>query len=184
MTPLPQNTTTFPIRKPNRLKYYNYASNGAYFITMCSKNRECVFGKISTGVHPKVELSRIGRVVDTVIKEIPVHYSGIKVGNYVIMPNHIHLILLAQHGVSAGENGRLLAAPTTASATHHVTISSVIKQFKMYISKQCNTSIWQRSFHDHIIRNEQDYVRIWEYIDNNPVSWLDDCFYVHEPQND
>jgi len=80
------------------------------------------------------------------------------------MPNHIHIIIVLQ----CGENGRPKVAPT---------ISRIIQQFKGSISKQIGFSIWQKLFHDHIIRNEKKYQKIWEYIDTNPLKWEDDCYF-------
>ena len=80
------------------------------------------------------------------------------------MPTHIHLILQ----INTDENGRPMVAPT---------ISTVIQQMKGYVTKQLSRSIWQKLFHDHVIRNENDYPIIWEYIENNPVQWELDCFY-------
>jgi len=85
------------------------------------------------------------------------------VDKYVIMPNHIHLILLI-----SDDHGRAMRAPT---------ISTVVNQLKGYVSKQIGYSIWQKLFHDHIIRNNADYLDIWKYIDENPVRWHEDCFY-------
>ena len=95
--------------------------------------------------------------MESAIKNIPIHYPVITVDNYVIMPDHIHLLLQ----INSDFNGRPLVAPT---------IDRVIKQMKGYISKQIGFSIWQKSFNDHIIRGDQDYKEIWEYIENNPLN--------------
>ena len=81
------------------------------------------------------------------------------------MPNHLHLLLR----IMSDDSGRPMVAPT---------ISTVVQQMKGVVTKQIGKNIWRRSFHDHIIRNEKDYLKIWEYIDSNPIKWLDDCFYV------
>ncbi|WP_295632444.1 transposase [uncultured Intestinimonas sp.] len=78
------------------------------------------------------------------------------------MPNHVHMIL-----VLTSQGGRTLCAPT---------VSRVIKQFKGVVTKRAGLPLWQKSFHDHIIRNEADYLRIWQYIDTNPLKWREDCF--------
>ncbi len=85
------------------------------------------------------------------------------------MPNHIHMILIIQN-----ESGRAMLVPT---------ISTVIAQMKGYISKRIGNSIWQKSFYDHIIRNEQDYLEIWQYIENNPEKWQQDKFYTGDDNN-
>ena len=86
------------------------------------------------------------------------------VEKYVIMPNHIHLLLR----IAGDESGRALLAPT---------VSHVVQHLKGTITKQLGTAIWQKSFHDHIVRTERDFQMIWEYIDTNPVTWESDCFY-------
>ncbi|MCL1865131.1 MAG: hypothetical protein FWF73_04895 [Spirochaetes bacterium] len=127
-----------------------------------------------------VEFSEYGIIVDKAINEISVHYKNVSVDKYVIMPNHIHLILIIQnnetdgrlrdYGWSADDGcGRLIIAPTS--------VSIIVKQFKQYVSKQLGFSPWQKSFHDHIIRNNYEYNRIVEYIENNPARWGDDCYY-------
>lgn len=85
------------------------------------------------------------------------------VEKYVIMPNHIHMILIL-----SGNDGRTMCAPTTSRIIHHM---------KEYVTKRLHYSIWQKSYYDHIIRDEQDFQRIWTYIDTNPQKWEDDCYY-------
>ncbi len=157
-----------PARKPNRLKNYDYSSNGMYFITICTKDKEHIFGKIvgaTIGRPPEMSLTRCGQITKYAIENINTHYPAVFVEKYVIMPNHIHLLLLID---TYNENGRPMVAPT---------ISTVIQQMKGYVSKQICFSPWQKLFHDHIIRNEKDYEKIWEYIDTNPAKWENDCFY-------
>ena len=89
----------------------------------------------------------------------------ISIDSYTVMPNHIHLLLQ----INADENGRAMLAPT---------ISAVVQQMKGYVTKQIGHSIWQKLFHDHVVRGERDYLKIWEYIDSNPIKWAEDCFYT------
>ena len=161
--------TALPQRKPPRLPGYDYCTAGAYFITICAKNRRCIFGSIlPTGVGgdaciaPQVTLTPLGRLVQKHLSAIP------GVTEYVVMPNHIHLILTVKE--LEMKNERI------------GTVSLAIRNIKMNISKQLHNlkiedSIWQRSFHDHIIRNEKEYQMIWQYIENNPRKWAEDCFY-------
>ena len=104
-------------------------------------------------------LSAYGSIVETAITNVGVYYPTASIPNYVIMPNHIHLILLLNRYV-----GRPLVVPT---------VSRIICQMKGYVSKRVGFSIWQSRFYEHIIRNEQDYLDIWQYIDNNPAKWLE-----------
>lgn len=157
-----------PKRKPNRLREYDYSTPGAYFITFCTKDRKNLFWEnvgASIARPQDVQLSSYGTVVDYAIRQIPVHYPAISVDHYVIMPNHIHLLLQ----IKTHDNGRAMLAPT---------ISRVIQQMKGSITKQIGFSVWQKLYHDHVIRGEQDYRKIWEYIENNPMQWALDCFYT------
>ena len=115
----------------------------------------------------KVCLSPYGRIVEEAISNIQTVYPAISVDNYLIMPNHIHLLLQ----IRTDENGRAMLAPT---------ISIVIQQMKGYVTKKIGSSIWQKLFHDHVIRDEAGYLKIWNYIEGNPSKWEEDCFYVKE----
>ena len=156
-----------PKRKSIRLKNYDYSQNGAYFVTICTHNRECLLCEIVGAPigRPSVRLSPYGKIVEIGIQNIQIHYNNVKCEKYIIMPNHIHLIIeMCQHS----ENGRPMVAPTLAG---------IINQMKGYISKQIGQPIWQKGYHEHIIRNEKEYQRIWEYIDHNPQKWVDDCYH-------
>ena len=111
-------------------------------------------------------LSQQGLVVQSAVCNIPNHYSMIDIPKYVIMLSHIHIILLISNGQT---NGRLVIVPT---------ISTVIQQMKIYVSKQIGISIWQKSYYDHIIRNDDEYRQIWQYIDENPAKWAEDKYFV------
>ena len=164
---------TLPKRKSTRLKNFDYSSNGAYFVTICTHNKEKILW--STDIHDNVgancvrpcdniQLSQYGLAIKNEIEKISSVYGDIvKIEKFVVMPNHIHMI------ISIDTYGRTQFAPT---------ISRIIKQFKGAVTKQIGRSIFQRSFHDHIIRNESDYLKIWNYIDTNPAKWTDDCFYI------
>jgi REP element-mobilizing transposase RayT len=149
-----------PKRKNNRLNNFDYSQPGVYFITICVKNRKTILSNIIVGaniVRPKeIHLTKYGEIVETAIKNIPQHYPSIRIDNYVIMPDHIHLLLQ----INTNKNGRPMVAPT---------VDRIIKQTKGYITKQIGFSIWQKSFYDHIVRGNNDYKEIWEYIENNPL---------------
>lgn len=153
-----------PKRKNIRLNDYNYSSNGAYFITICTKNKENLLWKNvgANCVRPldQLPLSKIGIVIENEIYKLNTVYENIKVDKYQIMPNHIHLIIF----IYEDSNGRTQFAPN---------ISRIIKQFKGSITKQIGFSIWQKSFYDRIIRNEKEYQEVWNYIHNNPLKYLE-----------
>lgn len=148
-------------RKPNRLKGYDYSENGTYFITFCTQKRYELLWKTGYQI-PQYELSEYGEITEKMILKIPVCYPAVVVDQYVIMPNHVHLLLSIQ------KQGRAMRAPT---------IATILNQMKGAITKQIGFSIWQKLFHDHIVRNQAEYQRIWEYIDTNPLKWEEDCFY-------
>lgn len=153
-----------PKRKNIRLNDYNYSSNGAYFITICIKNKENLLWKNvgANCVRPldQLPLSKIGIVIENEIYKLNTVYENIKVDKYQIMPNHIHLIIF----IYEDSNGRTQFAPN---------ISRIIKQFKGSITKQIGFSIWQKSFYDRVIRNEKEYQSVWNYIHNNPLKYLE-----------
>ena len=153
-----------PKRKNIRLNDYNYSSNGAYFITICTKNKENLLWKNvgANCVRPldQLPLSKIGIVIENEIYKLNTVYENIKVDKYQIMPNHIHLIIF----IYEDSNGRTQFAPT---------ISRIIKQFKGSITKQIGFSIWQKYFYDRVIRNEKEYQSVWNYIHNNPLKYLE-----------
>lgn len=153
--------SNLPKRKPIRIENYDYSTPGAYFITVCTANREKIFWSDRRGElcsPANVTLSEIGIIVDKEIQKLNTIYDAVRVDKYCIMPDHIHFII----SINADENGQTQCAPT---------ISRVIKQFKGSITKQIGRPIWQKSFYDHGIRNQQDYDEIWQYIENNPMKY-------------
>jgi len=154
-----------PVRKDTRLKGHDYSQAGYYFVTICVKDsHELLWGEAPVGAHSVRPLSHIGETAKKGIENISQIYDTIDVDKYTIMPNHLHMILRIK------ASGRTLCAPTT--------VSNVVKQYKEYITKQIGFSIWQKSFHDHIIRTEAEYQKIWQYIDQNPARWADDCYFA------
>lgn len=116
-------------RKQTRLKEYDYSRNGAYFITICTKDKKCLLGSVGATIGRPVQtvLSKYGQIVENVILDIPNHYKNIFVDKYVIMPNHIHLILFIKN-----DEGRAMHAPT---------ISKIIQQMKGVVTKKVGFSI-------------------------------------------
>ena len=158
-----------PKRKPIRIKDYDYSTPGAYFITVCTANREKLFWSDRRGElcsPANVPLSDIGMIVDNEIKKLNSVYDAVRVDKYCIMPDHIHFIL----SIDTDENVRTCRGELRSPACAP-TISRVIKQFKGSITKQVGRPIWQKSFYDHGIRNQQDYDEIWAYIENNPLKY-------------
>ena len=157
-----------PTRKPNRLTEYDYSTPNAYFITVCTQDRKNLFWTDAQAAIDRPEnipLTNLGMMAKQVIYDIPRHYPAITVDHAVVMPNHIHLLLQ----INTDIDGRPMAAPT---------ISTVINQTKGVISKKAGFSVWQKGFYDHVIRNDNDYRDIWNYIEGNPGKWTEDKLYI------
>ncbi|MBN2703308.1 MAG: transposase [Pontiellaceae bacterium] len=152
-------------RRSIRLREYDYSRAGAYFVTACTQGRAFLFGDIADG---QMRLNDAGRVVEQCWNEIPAHFPHVALDEFVVMPNHVHGILLIMDHVGAKNISPL---PGTSK-----TIGSVIRGFKIGVTKwfRQNTPlfvIWQRNYYEHIIRNDESLNRIREYIVNNPAQW-------------
>ncbi|MBP3938790.1 MAG: transposase [Clostridia bacterium] len=150
----------FPKRKKIRLQEYDYSTSGSYFITVCVKDRKRILWD-SVGadiIRPNsIRLSEYGFIVEKAVENIAKHYENIAVDKFSIMPDHVHLII-------SSTDGRIISAPT---------VSRVVGQMKRWVSKEAGFPVWQKSFFDHIIRNENDYAEIWQYIEHNPEMWIE-----------
>ena len=147
----------FPERKRNRLLNYDYSSCNYYFLTICSKNNKCIFGKPG-------DLNHFGSIVQSHIIKLQSYYNGITVDKFVVMPNHVHLII--RHDGKDDPD-----------------IPQIMALFKTGVTKEIRKSnpgmnVWQRSYHDHIIRSQSSYEKIWLYIHSNPQNWSKDRFYI------
>lgn len=164
-----------PQRKPPRLRGYDYSTPGMYFLTVCVKDRRPLLGRIvGCGAcdAPQMVLSDYGKVLDERIRFMSSRYSHMYVDKYVVMPNHFHLIL----SISAQNGASETAAPYNSETSKFVSL------LKRYCNRMYGKNIWQTSFHDHVIRGEADYRKIWEYIDTNVIRWEKDCFYLRETE--
>ena len=165
---------SLPKRKPTRLKGYDYSTSGAYFVTVCTHQKLHLFGEIKNG---EMLFNDLGKIANQQILNIESHYKNVKIDKYVVMPNHIHMIIMIF------ETERINPFPTI-----RYDISNIVGKFKASITRNVGNAfmhsvrkpIWQRSFHDHIIRGEKDYQKLWEYIDTNVMCWEKDCFYQKE----
>lgn len=153
--------TNLPKHKPIRIDNYDYSTPGAYFITICTSNREKIFWNDVGAdiIRPEnVPLSTAGKIVEQGILQVAEHYKNVAVDKYCIVPDHIHLILRIESDI----NGRMISAPT---------VSTVVGSMIRWVSRQAGRPIWQKSFYDHGIRNQRDYDEIWQYIENNPLKY-------------
>lgn len=188
----------------NRLKNWDYGSNSAYFITICTKNREHFFGEINNG---KMQLNELGKNAVQFWMEIPNHFPFIELGNFVVMPNHTHGILIIDKpvdnravdtpnvempnlGISTGciSTGLSTDIPQKPKPKNGGkidewkpgTIGVIINQYKRMVTihnRKINPNFaWQSNYHDHIIRNSIAFENIQNYIENNPAQWKEDRF--------
>ncbi len=162
-------------RKLNRLENYDYSSNGLYFITICTKDREKYLSDIISvgdGVLdvPELKLKEYGRILNDQIIEINSIYEKLKIIKYVIMPDHLHMIIYLFDDKNIFGGTSRTPSPTNA------VIPSLISALKRFVNKKIGFNIWQRSYHDHIIRNEKEFLEICAYIDNNPINWVNDIY--------
>lgn len=146
-------------KKRRRLKGFDYSSNGAYFITFCTFNKQNQFWSKDCYDNCKdAILSDTGIIMRLAIESIPSVYSNASVDHYVIMPNHVHMIIVLSDA--------------------NASVPTIINQLKRRVTKQIGHSIFQRSYHDHIIRSQEDYDNIWNYIEDNPRKWNEDKYYL------
>ena len=160
-----------PKRKPTRLREYDYSEAGAYFVTICTQDRELLFEIESVGNDLCVVPPEQNKIIHKWLKETENKFDNIKIDKYVIMPNHIHMIVL----ITERHAGRSLQDVMRWFET--MATNEYIRKVRNGALKPFNKRLFQRSFHDHIIRGEKDYQKIWEYIDTNPLKWEVDCFY-------
>ena len=142
-------------RKKLRLQDFDYSTNGAFFLTICTKQKQKLLCEIKTpaveGDAPILTLTPVGTIVAEATEKIP------GIDKYVIMPNHVHMIVFQEDGKN---------------------IPTKIRLWKSVITAKCGRSIWQDSYYDHVIRNEMDYQIKWKYIDDNPMKWASDEYYT------
>jgi putative transposase len=160
----------FPNRKYVRLPEHDYSTAGVYFVTICTLNKQCLFGEIKNGT---MRPNLYGKIVQQSWNDIPKHYSDINNEIFSMMPNHVHGIIII-----TDDNGRSGLKP---DPTNRHALPEIIRGFKTFSAKGINefrqspgVQIWQRSFYEHIIRTEKEYHEIGEYIYHNPQKWDSD----------
>ena len=177
-----------------RLKNWDYGANGGYFITICTQNRKHFFGKI---IEKQFIASEIGTLANKFWMEIPQHFPHVELGNFVVMPNHVHgILIIDKNGESGigesgiGESVQTLHCNVSINKNEQManispksgTISTILRSYKSVVTKNARFIRadfgWQPRFHDHIIRNAPEWERIQTYIENNPMNWKEDKFYL------
>jgi REP element-mobilizing transposase RayT len=177
-----------PIRRSIRLRGYDYAKAGAYFVTIVTKDRVCLFGEVVDG---EMRTNQLGRIVQTAWRELPEHYPGVECDEFMVMPNHIHgIIMLVDGGGGATDVGAGLkpargvaVGPNSVRAGFkpaptRIAMPEIIRGFKTFSARNINemratpgVPVWQRNYYEHVVRDENDSNRIREYIANNPLQW-------------
>ena len=159
-------------RRSIRLKDYDYSKSGAYFVAICSRNRECIFGDVVDG---EMRLNDFGQIVQKYWTWLPHQYKYVQLDEWSIMPNHLHGIVVINDDCRGGSR----TAPT--NIIKRKSLGRLIGAFKTVSTKQINlirstpgVPVWQRNYYEHIIRNEEELNRIREYITNNPLQWVED----------
>jgi REP element-mobilizing transposase RayT len=170
-------------RRSIRLKGYDYSQEGLYFVTICCQDRICRFGKIENG---EMILNELGDIVHNEWQNLTNKYSCIDLHEFIVMPNHFHAILQIVGAGSARpdnfvrpDNSEINTGRANPAPTKTPTLGNIIGYFKYQTTKKIDLSdkLWQRNYYEHIIRNEQSYQNISDYIIRNPEKWQDDKFY-------
>ena len=151
------------MRKSPRIPGYDYASSNYYFITICTHENRCIFG-LPNG------LNQMGMIAEKEITNLSLHYATVFIDKFVVMPNHIHMILIIEDG------------------DNNPNLNQIVAQYKSGVTRKIreifpDIKVWQRSYHDHVIRDQKGYEKIWIYIENNPLKWEEDCFYCKSEKN-
>ncbi len=172
-------------RKTTRLKGADYNRNGVVFLTICTKERRCILSRIvGTGVldGPKIELTKYGQIAEKYIRQLNDFYDDLSVESYVIMPNHIHILLW----VKGNENGPLRTpegkgrSRTPVPTVQNSIPARFVSTFKRFCNREYGMNIWQYRSNDHIIRNRGDYEEHLRYIYENPLRWYYDELFTEE----
>jgi putative transposase len=166
-----------------RLKRYDYAQSGAYFVTICLQDRLCLFGEVSAGL---LVPNQYGALVEQAWNDLPNHYPHVTLDQFVVMPNHIHGIIILTDVGAGFKPAPMAIGPNPAPLKRHG-LPEIIRALKTFSARRINeirqlpgVPVWQRNYYEHIIRSEEDYTRIAEYIIDNPRRWSEDSLH---PEN-
>lgn len=176
-------------RESIRLKDCDYSKEGMYFITICTQNRECLFGNI---MDKKMILNDAGKMIEKIYNELPNYFNNIKINDYVIMPNHFHCVIeivgvpfmgtqIFSNKINENDRATTRVAPTVGDivgAFKSLTTNEYIRMVKNNELPNFEKRIWQRNYYENIIRNEEIHQKVVDYIKINPLKWQDDKYYV------
>lgn len=183
------NMSRMPARKALRLSDYDYSRNGVYFLTICTHNRVCCLSDV--GAHHDapgpaqtvISLTAMGSVVERTLLDLPVRYPHIRLIKYVIMPNHVHLLLEIHQTERRAHRDAPLRNGKTNVGQKRSDLAKIIGFMKMNATKEIRKTypgfpLWQSRYYDHIVRNEADFLRILKYIETNPAKWAEDRYFI------
>jgi REP element-mobilizing transposase RayT len=160
-------------RRSIRLKEYDYTEVGAYFVTICAFQRECLFGDLVAG---EMRLNEFGMIAQDAWDDLPKHYSHVELDQFVIMPNHVHGIVVLKNGGRVTDH-----APTLELSQKRHGFPEIVRAFKTFSAKRLNQlrnnpgcPVWQRNYFERVIRNDDNLSKAREYIVNNPMKWESD----------
>ena len=164
-------------RRSPRLAEYDYSNAGAYFVTICAHNRQCLFGEVVDG---EMRCNRMGEMVKSAWEELPVNHSEVELGVFCVMPNHVHGILRIAD--SSAPVGAIHESPMSSDQRRKMLLPKLVGKLKMTSAKEINllrnmagVPVWQRNYYEHVIRDEAEFNRICQYIEDNPLQWAFDC---------
>ena len=164
-----------PRRSATRLRRYDYSQIGGYFVTICVQDQQCLFGKIIDG---QMQLSEMGKIVVECWNRIPQHFISAELDVSVIMPNHMHGIILLGTGGAKSQRPTIHSRPNRRGEVSSPALGQVVAYFKYQSTKYINqhrempgTRIWQRNYYDHVLRGDTDLQRIRQYVADNPMRW-------------
>ena len=174
-----------PNRRSLRLREYDYGAMGAYFVTVCTKDRISLFGEID---HGSMILNEFGDIVTACWSDLPHHFSKLQLDCFTVMPNHIHGLIEITDKRPANSVGAQHAAPAPSAPVHHSprnvqpgSLGAIVRSYKAESSRRMNllygtqgATIWQRNYYEHVVRDESELQRVREYIVNNPARWAED----------
>ncbi|MCX5971911.1 MAG: transposase [Coprothermobacterota bacterium] len=165
-------------RRSMRLVHYDYAEKGSYFITVCTYDRGCLFGDI---VGIEMQMNRWGEIADECWQAIPIHFGNVELDAVVVMPNHVHGIIMITDVGATHASPLHSPMPTIPNGPKPRSIGAIIGSYKSGVSKRINgtcatlgKTVWQRNYYEHVIRNEAELDLIRQYIESNPARWAED----------
>ena len=161
-----------PKRKSLRLHEYKYSNVGAYFITLCTYNKQKLFQLEHDVGNGQCAVPPTNNMIHYWINQIETKFTNVSIDKYVVMPNHVHMIIIIR------EVHEFVSIENIMHWFKTITTNTYIREVKNNHFSPFDKKLWQKSYYDHIIRGEEDYRNVWEYIENNPLKWEMDKYYI------